>query len=130
MDRLGADQYSIHLGGVAADSKRAEVVFDYGIQHLPQWISGSGASLGLHISAIQAAAIMGRTVHLPAIRNLATNAAANPSLRLTSIAALGLYGAEDSRVLLESIGREDGKFSYAAKSAINRLDQNLAASAK
>lgn len=201
---LGADQYSIRMEAVADDSKRPEVVRDYAIQHLLQWLSpanpqvfpgesdpqqrkhslqlvtriirdpslrhssipgtallaladastrlpqgevtplwdeldsylaplcagGSDASLALHVSAIQAAALMGRTAHLPAVRSLAMNVAADPSLRLTSIAALGLYGAESSRRFLESINRDGGSFSYAAKSAIDRLDQHLAANAK
>jgi len=91
----------------------------------PLCAGGSDASLGLHISAIQAAALTGRTAHLPAIRSLAMNEAADPSLRLTSIAALGLFGAEGSRGFLESVSRNGGKFSYAAKAAINRLNQHL-----
>lgn len=201
---LGADQYSIRIGKIAGDSKRPEVVRDYAIQHLLQWVSsanpqvfpseadplqrkeslelvtriirdpslrhssipgtsllalahasarlpleevtplwdaldsylsplctgGSDASLGLHISAIQTAALMGRTCHLPAIRNLAMNEAADPSLRLTSIAALGIYHAEDSRDFLESISRDGGRLSYAAKSSLDRLNHHLTGSAK
>ena len=58
------------------------------------------------------------------------NEAADPSLRLTSIAALGLYGAEESRSFLETVSRDGGRFSYAAKSALSRLDQHLAGNAK
>lgn len=161
---LGADQYAARLSKIAADSQRPEVVRDYAIQHLLQWVApsdsttipgepspairaqtlalvagiirdpslrhssipgtallaladatsrlptaeaiacwdeldaflaplvagGSDASLSLQGSAIQAAALTYRTEHMPAIFRLAKNETADPSLRLTSIAALAV----------------------------------------
>lgn len=89
----------------------------------------SDASLTLHVSAIQAAALAGRTAHLPAIHRLAMDATANPSLRLTSIAALGLYGVEENRTSLTTLSHNNDRFSYAARAALARLDAQLARNA-
>lgn len=95
----------------------------------PLIAGGSDASLSLHVSAIQAAALTGRTAHLPAIYRLAMDATSDPSLRLTSIAALGLYGAESNRASLTILSQNNDRFSYAARAALTRLDAHLAKNA-
>lgn len=105
----------------------AEPLWDALDPYIGPLVEGKGnASISLHVSAIQAAALRGRQAHLPAIRKLAMDEAADPSLRLSSIAALGLYGAQDSRAFLESVSRDGGRFSHAAQAAVSRLDQHLA----
>jgi hypothetical protein len=191
---IGSDQYSARLGALIRDSSQNEMVRDYAIQHLAQWIAPAGgditpgeenpaqARLALEaiaaaaadpalagstvsgtalmalldassrlpatataatwdslrpylaevitgqataanhfrISAIQAVALRGDITQLPAIRDLATRDSTDPGLRLSSIAALGLYAAPADRPFLESLATGTTKFRHAAQAALTR----------
>lgn len=85
-------------------------------------ITGSDPTIArpLRISAIQAVAIRRITAHLPAIRALATQESTDPSVRLSSIAALGFYADSTDRPYLESLAQSDTKFRHAAQAALTR----------
>lgn len=78
------------------------------------------ADLILRLSAIQSAALRRSEIHLPAIRTFANDDKADPSLRLSSIAALGQYADPKDRDTLEKIARSNTKFQYAAKAALQK----------
>ena len=79
------------------------------------------AEMTLRVSAIQSAALRQSEQHLPGIRAFANNEKANPSLRLSSIAALGLYADPEDRETLTDLANSKTKFQYAAKAALERF---------
>ncbi len=85
-------------------------------------IPGTDPSIGrtLRISAIHAAGIRRISTHLPAIRTLATQESTDPSVRLSSIAALGFYADPADRPYLESLSTGTTKFRHAAQAALTR----------
>jgi len=85
-------------------------------------VAGStDAAVATRTSAIQSAAIRGRAELLPAIRELAASAGANPSVRLSSVAALGIYGKEEDRALVERIRDREPRLRFAATAALDRI---------
>jgi hypothetical protein len=89
--------------------------------YLAEVITGQATAANhFRISAIQAVALRGDITQLPAIRDLATRDSTDPGLRLSSIAALGLYAAPADRPFLESLAIGTTKFRHAAQSALTR----------
>ncbi len=88
--------------------------------------SSSPAGVPLQSAALQAAARSGRSRHLPTIQKLATTPTTEPSLRLSAIAALGLYGGVESYAALAALSQQADRFSFAAKSALIRINQQRA----
>jgi hypothetical protein len=82
------------------------------------------AEMPLRVSVLQAVAIQGDTRHLPAIRLLARDEKANPSLRLSSIASLGFYGEPADIAFLQSLANTDTPFRHAATAALARIPGN------
>lgn len=81
----------------------------------------TSADLGMRTSVVQAVAIRGSQAHLPLVRSMARDEKADPSMRLTSIAALGVYGSEEDRAYLESVAAGNDRFRYAAQSALKKF---------
>ena len=85
-------------------------------------ISGdTNPQLSTRVSAIQAVSITSQQAFLPAIRTFATSETTEPSVRLSSIASLGLYANPEDKPLLESIAKQDTRYKYAAQSALKSL---------
>jgi len=199
---IGAEVYSERLCAVIADPAADEVIRDYALQHLLQWLSppldlevpgerderkrseslkqviavithpsmhqsgaaGTGllalvdasgrldkdvvdgiwneldpflagliggkitADTSLRASAIQSAARMKRSGHLPEIRKLAATDGIEPSVRLSSIHALGQFAdAADAadREFLTRLSSNQSPFQYAARSALKQSEQPL-----
>ena len=192
---LGAERYSEILSSLILDSSQPDVVKDYAIQHLSQWlapaaggnapgegdtgrkqaalsaiaraiqnpglaggsvpgtglmaladatprlqpelsrqvwdglqpfvldtISGTGtASTATRVSAIQAVSLLDDPSYLPTIRKLASSDDADPSVKLSSIAALGVYGEEADRASLDFISKSGGRYRFAAAEALKKL---------
>ena len=78
-------------------------------------------SLSTRTSIIQSVALRGSQTHLPLIRSFALDEDANPSLRLSSIAALGIYRSVEDRDYLQSIAGGSSRYRYAARTALKRL---------
>lgn len=76
------------------------------------------------ISVVQAAAILSREAHLPAIRSLATSEETAPSLRLSSIAALGYYAHPQDQAYLQSLSTTPHRYQQAARTALKRFAAN------
>ncbi|SHK31983.1 hypothetical protein SAMN02745181_3601 [Rubritalea squalenifaciens DSM 18772] len=79
------------------------------------------ADLGMRTSIVQAVALRDSQAHLPLIREMARDAEIDPSMRLTSIAALGVYRSEEDKSYLESIANSNDRFRYAAQSALKKF---------
>jgi hypothetical protein len=75
------------------------------------------------VSAIQAVSRMRLPEFLPTIRQLAVDEKAHPSIRLSSIAALGFYADSQDQALLQSIASQNDSFQYAAKSGLEKFPQ-------
>ena len=90
---------------------------------LPLIEGRSDAGLPVRTSAIQAVALNGEDAYLPAIRNIAGGEAVSPSLRLSSIAALGLYGRSEDVPILERLSAAGHPYQYAAKAALARIQR-------
>lgn len=90
---------------------------------LPGVIDGTtGASLANRISAIQAAGRLKIGSALEVIRTFARDASTDPSLRLSSIAALGYFGQPEDRPFLEELVRGDSRLRFAARSALEKIE--------
>lgn len=79
------------------------------------------ASLSNQISAIQAAGRLGFPEALPAIRSYAAGNAPNPSIRLSSVAALGYFADPADRPFLQQLAASDDKLRFAAQTALKNL---------
>lgn len=77
--------------------------------------------LGTRTSVVQAVAMRGSQAHLPLIQALARDEKAEPSMRLTSIAALGLYRSGEDREYLESVANGSTRFRFAAQAALKKF---------
>jgi hypothetical protein len=75
------------------------------------------------ISAIQAAGRMGCLEALPTIRAFATGGAPDPSLRLSSIAALGYFSDPEDRPFLQQLAGSDDRLRFAAAAALKNFNQ-------
>lgn len=75
----------------------------------------------LRVSAIQSAALRHTEIHLPSIRAFANNDKADPSLRLSSIAALGQYADAEDREILTQLANSKTRFQHAAKAALQKF---------
>jgi hypothetical protein len=100
------------------------------IESLNPWFAATladrnGTGKITRISAISAIGMLHLTAHRPAIRNLATNETADPSLRLNSIAALGQIGEPGDIELLQTIAATDTRLRYAAQAALKNLTTTL-----
>lgn len=85
-------------------------------------ISGkTGVPSFTRIAAMQAVSRTAQDRYLPVIRTLAEEESGDPSVRLSSIASLGVYGSLEDRPLLETLAASGGRYSYAARSALKRL---------
>ena len=78
------------------------------------------ASVANRISAIQAAGRTSMTGALPEIRELARNPDANPSLRLSSVAALGYFRDPSDKPFLEDLAASDDRLRFAAREALKK----------
>lgn len=107
-----------HSGGLSA----TKASFTRLKPWLATTISGtSGASLVTRTSAINTAALMQCSEHLPAIRALVTDDATNDSVRLSSIAALGHLAENDDLGTLRTLADGHSKFKHAAQAALKKL---------
>lgn len=77
------------------------------------------------ISAISAIAMLRLVEHRPSIRALAQSEDIDPSLRLNTIAALGLIGDTSDFATLDAIADSDSRFRYAALAARKTLKKNI-----
>lgn len=80
-------------------------------------------SLSTRTTIIQSVALRGSSTHLPLIQQFARDEKADPSLRLSSIAALGIYRSGDDRQYLESIATGTTRYRHAAQSALKKLSK-------
>jgi hypothetical protein len=80
------------------------------------------ASRSNRISAIQAAGRMGYREALPTIRAFARDGAPEPSLRLSSIAALGYFSDPEDRPFLQQLARSDDRLRFAATAALKNFN--------
>ncbi|MFC4992845.1 HEAT repeat domain-containing protein [Rubritalea tangerina] len=81
------------------------------------------APLALKTTIIQSLALQGSAKHLPLIQQMARDHAIDPSLRLSSIAALGVYAAPEDRAYLTELAESSTKFRYAAQAALKKINQ-------
>lgn len=81
------------------------------------------ASLSNRISAIQAAGRMDHREALPAIRGFATRGAANPSIRLSSIAALGYFSDPADQPFLRDLAQSNNRLRFAAREALRNYER-------
>ena len=77
--------------------------------------------LSTRTTIIQAVAMRGSSAHLPLVQSIARDHSINPSMRLSSIAALGIYSSEDDRAYLTSIATGKTRYRYAAQAALKKL---------
>lgn len=84
-------------------------------------IGKTQASVVTRTSAIQSVAMRKREAVLPAIRELAAAADTEPSVRLSSVAALGFYGRPEDRALIERIRDNEPRLKFAATAALDRI---------
>lgn len=77
--------------------------------------------LSTKTTVIQSSAMRGSSTHLPLIQNMARNTAIDPSLRLSSIAALGIYRSEVDRDYLTNLSQGNSRYRYAAQAALKKL---------
>ena len=91
---------------------------------MTQFIEGQSNQIPdtTRMAAIQAVASRARTEHRPAILRIAESRDSFPSLRLSSIAALGSFGDPADLELLHQIEIEGGPFQYAARTATERIE--------
>jgi len=82
------------------------------------------SSLSNRISAIQAAGRLGFTKALPAIRSYAAGKAQNPSIRLSSVAALGYFADPADRPFLEQLARSNDRLRFAARTALETRSES------
>jgi hypothetical protein len=82
----------------------------------------SESVLATRTSAIQSVATRKHPGSLPLIRELAASPDTEPSVRLSSVAALGLYGRQEDRELIERIRAGVPRLHFAATAALERLD--------
>ncbi len=80
-------------------------------------------SLSTRTTAIQSVALRGSTTHLPLIRAFARDEKADPSIRLSSIAALGIYRSEPDRAYLNKIAGGTSRYRHAARSALKKFSE-------
>jgi hypothetical protein len=80
------------------------------------------ASRSNRISAIQAAGRMGYREALPTIREFARDGAPDPSLRLSSIAALGYFHDPADRQFLQQLAGSDDSLRFAAAEALKNFN--------
>lgn len=78
-------------------------------------------SLATKTTIIQSAALRDSEIHLPLIQVFARDEQMNPSMRLSSIAALGIYRSETDRDYLTSMATGSTRYRYAAQSALKKL---------
>ncbi|MGB6222894.1 HEAT repeat domain-containing protein [Haloferula sp.] len=81
------------------------------------------ASMSNQVAAIQAAGRMGFPETLPAIRSFASGEAPNPSVELSSIAALGYFADPEDKALLTELAEGDTRLRFAARSALKNYDK-------
>jgi len=91
------------------DAELANLVAAYAGGTLP-------ASLPNRVSAIQAAGRMGLRKALPDIRRYAP--APNPTIRLSSVAALGYFADPEDREFLENLANSNDRLRFAARTAL------------
>lgn len=77
--------------------------------------------LSTRTTVIQALALRGNTVHLPLIRTLSRDETIDPSMRLSSVAALGIYGSPEDLDYLTTLARGSSRYRYAAQEALKRI---------
>ena len=78
-------------------------------------------SLSTRTTIIQSVALRNSRTHLPLIQTFARDEKADPSLRLSSIAALGIYHSEGDRDYLTSIAIGSTRYRHAAQSALKKF---------
>ncbi|QQL43725.1 HEAT repeat domain-containing protein [Sulfuriroseicoccus oceanibius] len=82
---------------------------------------GAQATVVTKVSVVQAAAIAGVRELEPLTAQLAGDPSTQPSVRLSSVAALGVHGNPERKQLLETIAQSDPRLRFAAAAAINKL---------
>jgi hypothetical protein len=88
---------------------------------LSDYITGKRpASMANRISAIQAAGRISMSEALPQVRELARNPESNPSLRLSSVAALGYFKDPADKPFLEELASSDDRLRFAAREALKK----------
>jgi len=80
------------------------------------------APLSTKTTIIQSVAMRGNESHLPLIQDMARDEKIDPSMRLSSIAALGIYASENDRAYLTSLAEGKTRYRYAAQSALKKLN--------
>ena len=75
------------------------------------------------VSAINAVAMMNRTEHLTAIRNIVQTNDSDDSLKISSIAALGYLAETPDLVTLKAIAEGNTKFKHAAQAALIKISE-------
>lgn len=191
---VGRDQLTDVFASLIENPKQSEVIRDYAVQHLSQWISPRGGGMpgeiiegkkenALNVIAqtvidpsmahtsipgtaimsltavssslppdlmetfwkdldrdlnamlkneikvplstkttiIQSVAMRGSNTHLPLIQGMARDETIDPSLRLSSIAALGIYRSQEDRDYLQTLSQGKTRFRYAAQAALEKL---------
>ena len=79
--------------------------------------------LGTQTTLIQALAMRRSEEHLPLVREMARDENINPSMRLSSIAALGIYQSELDQNYLSDLAQGSTRYRYAAQSALKRFQE-------
>ncbi|MEM1085138.1 MAG: HEAT repeat domain-containing protein [Verrucomicrobiota bacterium] len=107
------------------NSRRPEILEDHRAA-LESAIEGlmspdAGASLSNQIAAIQSAGRLDFPSLRPNIRSLAGSEAANASLRLSSIAALGYFADPSDRAFLTDLAEGESRLRYAARTALKNF---------
>ena len=80
-------------------------------------------SLATRTTIIQSVALRGSSDHLPLIRQFARDEKMDPSLRLSSIAALGIYRSTEDRAYLQQIATGGTRYRHAAQAALKKLSK-------
>jgi len=110
------------------DSGISDELLNPVLEELTPWltdtISGkSEANIMTTTSAINAVSILQLSEFTPVIRNLLASDKTPPSIRLNSIAALGVLGDDSDKSTLLAIADSKSKFRFAAKSALKNLNK-------
>ena len=77
------------------------------------------------VTVINTVGVLNLTNHTPIIRNLSFDESADPSVRLSSIFALGIIGEKQDMDLLTTLTYSGSPFRHAAKSAIKNLNHKI-----
>lgn len=85
-------------------------------------VGGAGTTLSTQTTALNAVAILQLSEYLPLIRENIRSESTDPSVKLSSIAALGYLAEDEDLEYLKSMASSESKFRFAAQSSLKRLN--------